>query len=170
MVDQLVNGIVKEASQPTYSLVLCDAPLLKASWPFIRRGLLKIKKKDKRSGQWIPEHVRQRIEAGFAGRIFCECYLCIEDDGERQRPVGMCVVTSYPDEFVGVPLSLFMWITYCEKPMRKVLPQVMPTLIRRRDELGLRFIDGVSSRFGWMKELSRNGFRVHQYIFRYEDR
>jgi hypothetical protein len=165
VVDLLANGKVQE--QPKYSLVLCDAQLLKDSWKFIRKGLLRIKDKDKRSGQWIPEHVRQRIEAGLAGRIFCEAYLCVDSDS---NPVGFCVVTCGPDEFVGVPLSLFMWITYCQKPMRDVLPQVMPTLIKRRDELGLRYIDGVSSRWGWMKELARNGFRVHQYIFRHEDR
>ena len=163
----LTNGAVTTAVQPKYSLVLCDAELLKASWSFIRRGLQTIKAKDKRSGQWIPEHVRQRIEAGMNGRIFCECYLCVEDGG---KPVGFCVLTCGTDEFVGVPLSLFMWITYCTAPMSKVMPQVMPTLIKRRDDLGLRYLDGISSRWGWMKELARHGFRVHQYIFRLEDK
>lgn len=161
-----LNGKIEVATQPTYRLVFCNKDLLKASWPFINRGLQRIKEKDKRSGQWIPEHVRQRIEAGLTGRIFCEAYLCMEGE----EPVGFCVVTCGPDEFVGVPLSLFMWITYCTAPMAKVLPQVMPALIQRRDDLGLRFIDGVSSRWGWMKQLTRHGFRVHQYIFRYEDR
>jgi len=163
--DDLVNGKVHEAQQPTYSLVLCDLPLLKASWPLIRRGLLKIKHKDKRSGTWTPEHVRQRIEAGLANRIFCECYLCIEDES---RPVGFCVVTGGPDEFIGVPLTLFMWITYCEKPMKKVMPQVMPTLEARALELGLKYIDGVSSRLGWGMVLSRHGFVTHQVIYRKE--
>lgn len=161
-----MNGVAVAAAQSTYSLILCDAPLLIKAWPFIRRGLLKIKQKDKRSGQWIPEHVRQRIEAGFKGIIFCECYLCVEDGG---NPVGFCVLTCGNDEFVQVPLSLFMWITYCEKPLSKVMPQVLPALIKRRDEMGLLYIDGVSSRWGWMKNLMRHGFRVHQYIFRYGD-
>jgi hypothetical protein len=164
MDDLLTNGAVKEAKP--YRLVLCNAELVKDSWPYINRGLLRIKQKDKRSGQWIPEHVRQRIEAGLVGRIFCECYLCVD---ESSNPVGFCVVTSGPDEFVGVPLSLFMWITYCTAPMDKVLPAVMPTLLQRKRELGLRYIDGVSSRFGWMKNLTKQGFRIHQYIFRHEE-
>jgi len=159
-----------ENSQQGYHLVHCDRDLLTLLWPkLILPGLKRIKQKDKKSGQWIPEHVRQRIEAGFTQRIFCECHLIVPD-GE-QLPVGFVVITMFPDEFVGVPLSLFVWIVYMDSKKANVtraLPGVQAGLEKRARELGLRYVDGISSRHGWMAHLGKQGYRIHQLILRKE--
>ncbi len=155
-----------EVTTPTYTLLLCDREAVKKFWPqFIRPGLMRIKEKDKRSGHWEPEHVMQRLQAGFNNQILCECYLIVQSN--TPNPVGFTITQVYNDEYIGVPLYLYNWITWCENaPLYKVLPHVMPKLEKRAAELGLRGVQGITSRLQWMRRLRGLGYHIHQVIIR----
>ena len=161
------NGATTPAKPTTYSLLKLDKEAIVKFWPaFIRPGLLSIKRHDKRSGEWVPEHVRQRIEAGFAGTIFCECHLVMPVSASE--PAGFVVLTMYNDEFVQVPQALFVWIAWCEKaPLRKVLPSILPQLEKRARDMGLRYVAGITSRWqAWLHRIFLHGYSVHQVIFK----
>jgi hypothetical protein len=166
---QIANGVVKPTA---YSMFKADAEFVKKAWPdFIRPGLLAIKAKDKRSGHWLPEHVRAYIEAGFAGRLLCECHVICPVD--KATPTGFIVMRAYNDEFAQIPLSLFLWIVYNKVPgmgllpsINAVLPHIQPAVERRAKELGLLDVTGISSRLGWGEALAPYGYEVHQVIYR----
>jgi hypothetical protein len=162
------NGAVQtEPKAVTFTLLRADRDAVRKFWSkLIRPGLLRIKAKDKRSGEWQPEHVRQRIEAGFNNQILCECYLIIQSNSPN--PVGFTITQAFPDEFIGVPLYLHNWITWCEKaPLRKVLPYVLPELERHATEdLGLRGVQGITSRLQWLRRCTKYGYHIHQVIIR----
>lgn len=162
-----LNGTAThEAKAPSYTLLKLDREGVAKAWvSVIRPGLDRVKDRDKRSGFWQPEHVRQRIEAGLNGNIICECSLILQTNATT--PLGFVIVTAYNDEFLNVPLYLHVWIAWCEKvSVRKVIPFLLPLLKRRAEELGLRGIQFVTSRFGWLTRLARFGFKTHQYIVR----
>lgn len=163
LVQPHTNG--KVATAERWSLVKLDADAVRTLWhKEILPGLLEVKRKDKRSGQWLPEHVRAAIDAGHLGRHFCECHLIVP--GGSDKPVGFVVLRLYNDEFVQVPLSLFIWITYCREP--RAMKYVIPQLEKRARDIGVRYLDGISSRAAWLRRLRPFGFRCHQMILRKE--
>lgn len=180
-----INGTTpKPAKDPeTYSLLYADRDAVKRFWPtLIRPGLMRIKgettrkntqtghiltvgPKDKRSGTWQPEHVRQRLEAGFANQIICECYLIIA--ASSPIPVGFVITQVFNDEFIGCPLYLHIWIAWCEKaPLWRVLPFALSHLEKRAVELGLRGVQGTTSRLQWLRRLRKYGYHIHQVVIR----
>ena len=55
---------------------------------------------------------------------------------------------------------------HVEDTIRRAEEMLAVARSKSAKELGLRGIQGVSSRIPWLYRLSRHGFRVHQYIFR----
>jgi len=161
------NGKVnrRPAALPGWTLVRADADAIKVLWPsFIRPGLLRIKQKDKHSGQWLPEHVRAAIDGGHLGRLFCECHLIVPTAGTQ--PVGFVILRLYNDEFVQVPLTLFVWITYCTEP--RAMRDVLRLIEKRAKEIGVRYVEGLTSRTAWLRRLRKFGYSAHQIIIRKE--
>jgi hypothetical protein len=156
----------QEAPKQAYTLLKADREAVVKFWPvLIRPGLERIKAKDKRSGYWQPEHVRQRIEAGFAGQIICECLLILQVN--KAEPVGFLVTQVFNDEFLGTPLYLHLWLVWCEgAPAWRVMRHIQPQVEKRAVELGLRGIQGLSSRLAWMRRLGLLGYSIHQVIIR----
>jgi hypothetical protein len=161
-----VVAIDSKVQAPKWSLLLCDREAVRKFWPtVIRPGLMRIKAKDKHSGYWQPEHVRQRLEAGFAGHIICECFLVIQSTSST--PVGFIITQAFNDEFLNVPLYLHLWIVWCERaPAWRVMEDIQPQVEKRAMEFGLRGITGISSRYQWVRRLVKHGYRIHQYYFR----
>jgi hypothetical protein len=171
-----------KAVEPKFSLLRADGEAVKLLWSsFIRPGLEAIKyprkiksqrtghiwerpPADPRSGTWLPEHVRALIDRGHMGLIFCECHLIIPVSGTK--PVGFVVLRLYPDEFVQVPLTLFVWIAYCKDP--RALRYVLPLVEKRAREIGVRYVEGVTSLTAWARRLRPYGYQVHQIIIRKE--
>lgn len=162
--------MMKDAEIPKsarkFDLLLCDRDAVRRYWnSLIRPGLVRIKAKDKKSGHWEPEHVRQRLEAGFRGQILCDCYLIVANDASE--PQGFIVTQCFNDEFLNVPLYLHLWLIWCEgAPFWRVMRDAEPRLIERVKELGLRGITGLTSRSQWLRRAGRHGYDVHQYFIR----
>lgn len=164
LVESHTNGKVK-AKVERWSLVRVDAEGVKTLWPsYIRPALAKVKFKDPHAGSWLPEHVRAAIDAGMMGRHFCECHLVVPVSSDK--PVGFVILRMYNDEFVQVPLSLFVWISYLTEP--RAMKDVIAALDKRAREIGVSHIEGISSRTSWMRRLRRFGFNCHQIILRRE--
>lgn len=162
----VANGKV-EHRQPAkdlrYGLSKLDAKALEVLWPtFIFPGLLRIKEKDKHSGHWIPEHVRSLIDRGHLGQLFCECHLIVPVSDTK--PVGFVVLRLYNDEFINVPDTLFVWLTYCIDP--RALKYILPLGEKRAREIGVTYVQGITSRMGWLRRLKRYGYEMHQMIIR----
>jgi hypothetical protein len=132
-------------------------------WPFVRAGLQTIKRKDKRSGQWTSEHVRAMLEAGYKGQGTCELWL-IYQGGET--PVGFVITSVGPDPHLGVPLGLFVWITYLEPAHTSAFHVALRELEVIARGRGLRYLEGMSSRAGWARRLAKQGFDTHMVLYR----
>lgn len=157
-----MESLVEHAT--SYKLMKADADTVAVAWgSLIRPGILQIKKHDRRSGNWTASHVRQHIEAGFRGQIFCECHLIVRDECD---PVGFVVLKMYPDEFIGTAQSLWVWLAYCKEPSRKVFPYVLPEIEQKARDLGMEYVEGLSSRYGWSQILMKHGYAAHQISFR----
>lgn len=153
-----------ETAPTAYRLVKADADTVQLAWgSFIRPGILEIKRHDRKSGNWTPSHVRQHIEAGFRGQIFCECHLIVRDACD---PVGFVMLKMYPDEFIGAAQTLWVWLAYCKEPSRVVFPCVLPQIEQRAKELGMEYVEGLSSRDGWAVILADHGYEAHQTSYR----
>src|SRR5215469_17505433 len=156
------NGKVIRKDETKYGLVHLDAEALRVTWPaIIKPGLLVVKSKDRHCGEWHPAHVRQAIEAGFKGVIFCECHLIVSVDSTK--PVGFVVLQVENDPFISVPTSLFVWIAYCTEP--RAMGCVLPVIEKRARDLGLSKVSGVSSRMGWSKRLVRYGYSAERIVY-----
>jgi hypothetical protein len=156
------NGkVVRREIEPKWSLALADAEFVKKFWHSqILPGLKKVKEKDKRSGHWLPEHVRARVDLGHLGRMFCELHLIVPVN--EGKPVGFVILRLYDDEFVNVPVALFAWITYCTEP--RAMKHILPLVEKRAKEIGVSKVRGVTSRTAWLRRLRKHGYGVHQVI------
>jgi hypothetical protein len=132
-------------------------------WPFIRAGLQTIKRKDKRSGQWTTEHVRAMLEAGYKGQGTCELWMINKYDG---KPAGFVVTSTGPDPHLGVPLGLFVWITYLGNEDTAAFYTVVRELETIARSRGLRYLEGMSSRAGWARKLAKQGYDTHMILYR----
>ncbi len=161
-----INGKVQTARPAEFSLLLADRDAVRVLWPtLILPGLKVLKRKDPDSGFWQPEHVRQSIEAGLAGRMFCECHIVVPKS--EGRAVGFMVLKAYPDEFIQVPVALFVWIAYCTSWQATDYLLKHEVLDKRAREMGFRYVDGLSSRIKpWGRRLGKHGYREHQVLFR----
>lgn len=144
-----------------YKLSAATFPIMVEAWPFVRRGLLTIKKKDKRSGNWTTEHVRAMLEAGYKGQGTCELWIVHKADGS---PVGFVITSVGPDIHLGVPLALFIWITYLQETA--AFEMALDELEKIARARGLRYVEGMSSRRGWSRKLEQRGFDTHMVLYR----
>jgi len=157
------NGKVATKAEARYSLTLLDMEAVKTLWPqYIRPWVEAVKRKDPAAGHWEPEHVRLAIDAGLAGKMFCECHLIVPVN--EGKPVGVVILRLYNDEFLQVPLALHAWITYCHEP--RAMRYVLPMLEKRAREIGVRSVMGISSRTKWLRRLRRWGYRMEAIIIR----
>lgn len=160
-----LNGHMGMVAAPTkaYKLVQSDFATMVERWTYVRKGLGVIKKKDKRSGNWTTEHVRAMLEAGFKGQGTCELWFVLTND---EVPVGFVITSIGPDPHLSVPLGLFIWITYLELRHTKAFDSTLDRLEAIARQRGLRYVEGMSSRLGWVEKLMRRGFDTHMTLFR----
>ena len=157
------NGHIATGIPRGYGVLPATIEQMRDHWTFIRAGLLTIKHKDKRSGNWTPEHVRAMLELGYRGQGTCELWMIYRTDGER---VGFVVTSTGPDPHLGVPLGLFVWITYLEKRHTLAFYSTLHSLENVAKERGLRYLEGMSSRAGWSRKLAKRGFETHMVLYR----
>jgi hypothetical protein len=156
-----INGKV-EAPKPTapkgLHLVKADIARLKQVWPFVRRGCLTVKAKAGHPGDegaWTPEHVRAQLELGLVGRSSCELW-CIADEAGKLAGFIVTVVSNCP--YQQIPISLLVWVAYTQRPIgSKNARQILSELEDYARGLGLRFLDGYTSRPEWAAWLKRHG-------------
>lgn len=146
-----------------YRMKPADWQAMVSSWPFVRAGLKTIKAKDRRSGNWTTEHVRAMLEMGYKGQGTCELWMIYAHNDE---PVGFVVTSVGPDVHLGVPLGLFIWITYLEPRHHASFDMALGELEQIAKARGLRYVEGMSSRAGWGRKLQRRGFDTHMTLYR----
>lgn len=83
--------------------------MLMMLWPWMREGLLNIKRRNTPTALWLPEHVRVEIQKGFLGQNACECFIG-HIGGERDTAEGFFVAYPLVDPFVNLPLTWFVWM------------------------------------------------------------
>jgi len=137
---------------------------LTVHWPFIRRGLVLIKSRQKHGGFWEPEHVRASIVAGQS-----ELWLAFADGGMIETPVGFTVTQMTTDPFLHVPIGLFVWMAWKEPGDRTDAVAAMDEHITQvaRDR-GLRHIEALTARPGLGRRLAKHGWVVSMEVVRKE--
>jgi len=162
----------------TYSpLVKADANRVRQIWPRVRLGCLAIKAMDKHgdAGNWTPEHIRTQIEMGFQGRSTCELWLIQSRKGQME---GFLVTIVGNCPYLNVPQSLIVWVAYTFGPHSSFGPaahrrnmEILAQLEEHARSLGLKYVDGYSPSFKWVKWLDRfsgGKYRMAQIMFRRE--
>ena len=141
----------------SYLLMRADFDAMVKMWSFVRRGLLTIKSKDKRSGHWTPEHVRALLEMGFKGQNTYELWwMCCDGD-----VIGFAVTCVQIDVWLSVPSSLFAWLIYLKPEHMHGFHAIREQFEAITKERGLRWFEGTSSREGWVKRLIPRGYEMH---------
>lgn len=152
--------------QPARSTVMgVPSPDLTAAWPFVRRGLVWIKKAQGPAAIWEPEHVWGALVTGQA-----ELHLGGLEGAEScvDQLVGFVVTQPLVSPFVNLPLSLLIWMLYREpgqshKNFGPALNTYLDALARER---GYRYIEGITP-FPEVNELgSRYGYHTSMYVLR----
>lgn len=166
-----VNGkVAPVASTRWIPLVKADQETLRRIWPRVRRGCLAVKAKanGKRSEgiEWTPEHVRAQLEMGFQGRSTAELWQIMNRKGEM---IGFLVTIIGNCPYLQVPISLITWISYGFQPVPGAIKRaVLVQLEQYTRDLGVRYKDGYSTNFAWLKWLDRygSGYRIAQILYR----
>lgn len=165
MANANVVRIEKPVAAPKYGWFEADADALKKLWPnFILPGLRKVKAKNPRLARWEPEHIRAHLEAGLRGMMFCKLYVITRVDSPN--PLGFAVLKLYNDEFLGVPMALYAWVTYCIDP--RATDWAIGATEKLAAEMGVRAVGGMTQRIAYIRRLSRRGYRVIGYLLEKE--
>lgn len=126
-------------------------------WPFVRSGLVKIKKRQHvESSGWVPENIRQSIVLGQS-----ELWLVKKDE----CVVGFVVTQIMNDPFLNIPYTLFIWMAY------SVDGGVMETerlLAEYGRSKGCRRMEALTQRRGLERRLHRYGWKESNIII-YKD-
>ena len=136
-------------------------------WPYVRDRLEVIKKKDKSTQHWLPEHVRHAVMQGLFGQNMTELYVALDTDNSIY---GFIVTEVLFDRFVNIPLTLWIWVGWLN---REMIDRMTPWLEKIAKERGLTRIEWDSGRFGWLgtvSQLKTAGFRLVKQGFRKEIR
>lgn len=137
---------------------LLTPDMLPTLWPWMRERLLRLQVKNPPRAHWLPEHVRAEIERGFARQSQAECFLA--HDGRTETITGFVVTVPQNDPFVNLPLTWFMWMCTAEPgALMDCLPEI-EAMARLR---GYRRIEWLTSREGWERRVSKNGYSIVQY-------
>ena len=135
-------------------------------WPYVKERLNIIKKKDKSSGHWLPEHIRHMVQEGFlnpAIRYPVELHLALDDNVAIH---GFIVGYTKLDPYINLPLTYHIWVGWGS---REGIARFIPWLEAMCKERGLTAVEFESGRFGWMTALSKmpkSGFYLKQTIYR----
>lgn len=153
----------KEAPNDITPLKIADMKMLNEVWPYVRARLAAIKKKDKTSRHWIPEHVRNEIQKGLVGQSTTELYVGVDDSKVLH---GFIVTQVCLDPFINVPMTLWVWFAWLNNEMIDRFTPYLENLARER---GLTQIEFDTGRFGWagaIRKLKTSGFYMTRMQYR----
>src|SRR5690348_1517237 len=107
------NGITQEATH-TYKLVqVMDLPSLTQVWPFVLKGIQRIKARDKSCGHWTHHHIYTGIRLGLPSNpnrmSTDELFVAVDETGKLH---GFIVTTWIIDRFLNAPTKLEVWLGY----------------------------------------------------------
>ena len=141
---------------------LTSPDLLACLWPWMREGLVHIRRKNYSSRTtWLPEHVRDQIALGITNPQMLpqfnrtECFIGHNEDDESLH--GFLVTYPLVDPFVSLTLSWFVWMASIQfDTLNHILPE-FEELARSR---GYRRWEWTSPRPGWERRASLFDARV----------
>ena len=172
----LIDG---QADTERYRLVQIATPEeLLAVWPFVKKGIDRIKHRDKSAGSWTHSHVYNGIRFGLptAQPRTTTVELFVAFDAASREPKGFMVTTPRLDPFANnVPIGVHVWLLYADFDL---IMRFLPFLERLGKLNGGDQIRFESGRLGWLGKfgklltsafsfgkMGRLGFRIHQIVF-----
>lgn len=139
-----------------------DPVLLSHLWPWMREGVLHIRRKNLSSRTtWMPEHVREHVGLGLLNPGLLptmnrtECF--IGHDAEEETLRGFLVCYPLIDPFVQLPLRWFVWMGSMQLDTLEVILPEFRELARSRGYIGWEWS---SPRRGWERRAKQFGARV----------
>jgi hypothetical protein len=147
-------------------------------WPFVKKGIDRIKHRDKSCGSWTHSHLFNGIRFGLptAQPKTTAVELFVAFDRETKEPKGFMVTTPRLDPFMNnVPCGIHVWLLYAN---HELIEEFLPALERLGKINGGDEIRFESGRLGWLgkfgKLLSESfrlgkmgklGWRIHQVVY-----
>lgn len=132
--------------------------MLLAVWPWMEKGLLKIKATNSPNAHWLPDHIRFEIQKGLAGQSATECFLA--HDGDTEAITGFVVAYPEFDPFVHLPFTWFAWMAYGEGGLFQATYLEFEAMARAR---GYKRVKWSTSQLGWAQAAERFGATIVEY-------
>lgn len=163
-----MNGKVHEAPEQLHMAQVTTLETLIECWPFVKKGIERIKARDKSCGNWSHNQIFNAIRFGLPTAqpktTAVELYLALD---ATNRMKGFMVTTPKIDPFMNnVPIGIIVWLLYADFNM---IQQFLPSLERLAKQNGGDVIEFQSGRLGWLRNfgrMKRLGFEVFQYTYR----
>jgi hypothetical protein len=140
--------------KPAPSIRAAQANDLLVHWPFMREGLLSIKQRLGTHSHWEPVNIYNALVKGTANLFLVE---------RGERVVGFFVTTLQVDPFLGVPMSLFVWIAYSVDGGVEEGHAFLEGYART---CGVEYIEALTARKGLVKRMQKFGWGLAMYIIR----
>jgi len=147
---------------PTSAVQLGSEADLRLNWPFIRRGLVAIKKRQGWRSTWRPEHVRDAIMKGHA-ELWLGYPATATEAGTtvpHGAPIAFAVTQPMIDPFVHQALGWFVWFAYKDPLDRSDIVRVMDDYLEMVGRFrGYQFLEMLTAREGLVRRLVKHGWR-----------
>lgn len=151
----------------TLRVIKADAVALDRHWEFLRERLLIVKTRTNNPEigreanriRWQPIQMRAAIMRGLMGQSTVEMFFVLAPDDEIR---GFFVTTRNVDEFLGIPMDFFIWVTWTDGTF-DVADHCEPEIVKLARERGCACIKGMTSREGYVRRLKGKGYYI-EYV------
>lgn len=162
---KVVPLIPNENPRVAVRLVI-EPELLMSVWPFVRKGLAHIKKKQGHSATWTPEHILAALQAGIAkvqGVMQAELWLGFVDN----ELCAFAVTQEMSDVFTHTRAGMLVWMAYRDPKCPALIVDEMDVYLADQARMrGYAYIEAITTRPGLVARMARNGWRPMMYMLR----
>lgn len=160
---EVLDGYSLNCGRTGMHLCLLDKPdKIAALWPYMKREILRLQRKNPPRLRWIPEHVRRDLMLTFNNQNTLECFVAHDapTDGSPDTVSGMLVCYPKFDPFVNLPVTWFVWLMIADVGVLDVMLPEFEAEARRRGFLSWEW---TTARQGWVRRAARFGAKVVEY-------
>lgn len=167
---ELMSAVLELVKSQDSELVtfIADPQAFEMSWPFVRQGLARIRKRQDRDhpdrATWRPEHIRAALIEGFQMQAkgampITELWLACPREKKLPFPVAFTVTQTTMDPFVHVPLSLFIWCSYHDpKDRSDAVTSINSAIATEAKRRGYCKLEAMTARLGLARRMAKFGW------------
>ena len=160
---EVLDGYSLNCGRVGYHLCRLDKPeKVVALWPYMKREIERLRRKNPPRMMWMPEHIRKGLMLAFSGQDTLECFVAHDapQEGQNDTVNGMLICYPQIDPFVQLPLTWFVWLMCSEW---NVLDRLLPEFEDEARRRGYQRWSWTTGRPGWARRAARFGANVVEW-------